>query len=223
MNKSERIRSLISSPKTAAEIQQSVGVPIATIRGILQRMVIVGKVDRIGCKKPYKYQNSKGYTLDKKNVAQLIRDQLKIKQMAPAQVAALIGVTTERAYLCMRDMVKTGILAKGGDGTYIFVREPKKPMSKEEAREKKNAARRVGNNGQRRYPVKPYTVIAPKKIKEEYTGPKQSVEDWIKAGGKIDRNPTIPKFERLTAEDIAATPFRPSSMQGGTSRAYLAG
>lgn len=207
---------------TAAEIQKWVGVPIATIRGILQRMVIVGTVDRIGCKKPYKYQNSKGYTLDKKNVAQLIRDQLKIKQMAPAQVAALIGVTTERAYLCMRDMVKTGILAKGGDGTYIFVREPKKPMSKEEAREKKNAARRVANNGQRRYPVKQYTVIAPKKIKEEYTGPKQSVDDWIKAGGVIDRSPTPLPFERLSRADID-TSYRANSMPPtGSVRSYLA-
>lgn len=223
MNISACIRSLISYPMTADEIQKSVGVPIATIRGILQRMVIVGTVDRIGCKKPYKYQNSKGYTLNKKNVAQLIRDQLKITQMAPAQVAALIGVTTERAYQCMRDMVKSGHIAKMGDGTYVFIREPKKPMTPDEAREKKKAARRVAKNGQRRYPVKQYTVIAPKKIKEEYTGPKQSVDDWLKAGGVIDRSPTVPKFERLTAEDIAATPFRPSSMQGGTSRAYLAG
>lgn len=32
--------------------------------------------------------------------------------------------------------------------------------------------------------------------------PKQSVEDWLKAGGKIDRSPTAHKFERLTKAEI---------------------
>ncbi len=67
-----------------------------------------------------------------------------------------------------------------------------------------------------------YTYIKPKQV-TDMSG-HQTVEEWIKAGGVIDRSPTVPKFERLTADEIESAPYRQKiSASTISTRSYLSG
>lgn len=161
------------------------------------------------------------------NVSQAIRDQLKVNQMTPAEIGAALGITTERAYQHLRDMIPGAYICKMGDGTYMWLKDPKKAMSQEEKEEKRrerNIKRRVARQ------LNP-TVSAPHRVKS--AGPKkaeaafvpgETVDEWIKAGGVIDRSPMTNKFKRLTAEDIDRNRRGPSPFwKIKVSRAYLVG
>lgn len=239
MNLSERIRSLIANPLTAPEIHSKMpGVDIKLIRGLLQRMVIVGIAKRIGDKRPYQYQvarplkqQNRGFDLKVVTIAQKIRDELKVQNMSPAEVGAALGMTASEAYKHMRDMVPGNYLCKMGDGKYMWLKDPKRPMTsteksaKEKARQAdKNAKRRAVLASQPprvRHPkISPLTV---KKVAEtQCNKPAQTVDEWLKAGGVIDRSPTVPKFERLTAEEISQVSHRQRSIVTvNAGRSYL--
>lgn len=221
MNISDRIRSLIISPKTAAEIHQKMPeVSLALIRGCIQTMVRVGLVNRIGSKKPYTYQvarslkqQNRGFDLSKVSFSQQVRDQLKKKDMRPAEIADAIGSTSQKVFTSLRDSCTAGYVQKAADGTYKFVRDPvqKVAMSKEERyrRQREYRDRKAAEEGRTRNPrrpVKPYTVIEPKKV--TWMGDYQTVEEWVAAGGVIDRSPTPNRFERLTDENILTNSFK---------------
>lgn len=134
------------------------------------------------------------------STAEKIREQLKIRQMAPAEIAQTIGITTERCYQGLRDMLGTYV-AKMGDGTYMWLRDPKKAMTDEEknakrrARKKPEAPKVSQSIRQRPIQIRRAPVVS-------YEGPRQSVEEWLAAGGVIDRSPTQSRFERLTTDEI---------------------
>lgn len=239
MNLSERIRSLISEPLTAAEIHKKCEIEVDLVRGLLQTMVKLGIAKRIGDKRPYQYQlarplkqQNRGFKLnDKKNISQEIRDQLKVKNMAPAEIGAALGITTEKAYQHMRDMLPGGYICKMGDGKYMWLKDPKQPLTpdqkaaKAEAkREKRKANRRIAaalSPKRIRHPrMTPLTVK--KSANPQCDKPAQTVDEWLKAGGVIDRSPTLPKFERLTAKDIAKGIYRQRSIVTvNAGRSYL--
>ena len=221
MNLSERIRSCLSSPKTAADVHSIIGGDLALIRGCIQTMVKVGLLQRIGETKPYRYQvarqlkpQKRGFYVSKISFAQQVRDLLKNGPIRPAQVASHFGVKIGKVTDSMKDSEASGFIKRLDDGSYKFVRDPapKTTMSNDERklRQAEYRKRKAESQG-REYRSVPqrangkridrqYTVIKPKEV--AYAGNYESVEEWLKRGNVIDRSPTEHKFERLTKADI---------------------
>lgn len=195
--------------------------------GCLQRMVARGIIIRHGTR-PHTYTLGRPLLPQNRgskpgmSTAEKIREQLKIRQMAPAEIAQAIGITTERCYQGLRDMLGTYV-AKMGDGTYMWLRDPKKAMTDEEKNAKRRARKKTEapkvSQAIRQRPIQIRRAPV-----ASYEGPRQSVEEWLAAGGVIDRSPTQSRFERLTASDIGGADWRGRPMMPNrASRNYLAG
>lgn len=227
MNLSERIRSCLSSPKTAADVHSEIGGNLALIRGCIQTMVKVGLLERIGDSKPYMYRVARPLKQKLRGVektmavsqAQQVRDWLKVN--GPAANAAIskgTGFPPKKCCKIMSDMKRYGCVTQDSDRVYHFVRDPI-PMQSMTADEKRAANARNNRTMRSRIKAIQQQEIANSKKPDAMTikvkrqvvvddRPKQSVEDWLKAGGKIDRSPTEHKFERLTKADIEAAAAR---------------
>jgi hypothetical protein len=211
---SERIRSLIAEPMTAAQVSESLAVRVKLVRGLIQTMLRLGIVTKVGDKRPYQYQVSRelkeqnrGFGL-KSNTSQKIRDLLKKEDMTPAQICRELGLKSDRAYQHLRDMIPGGYIAKNVNGTYRWLKDPAPPMSEEEKNRKKNERRRAQRaaNPPAPRPIRRASTmpIVIRKPQPQCVKPSQTVEEWLANGGVIDRSPTQSRFERLTTEDILA-------------------
>lgn len=206
---SERIRSLIVEPMTATEVSERLAVRVKLVRGLIQTMLRLGIVTKVGDKRPYQYQVSRelkeqnrGFGL-KSNTSQKIRDLLKKEDMKPAQICRELGLKSDRAYQHLRDMIPGGYIVKNINGTYRWLKDPAPPMSEEEKNRKKNERRRAQRAANPPRPVRRTTMpIVIRKAQPQCTKPSQTVEEWEANGGVIDRSPTQSRFERLTTEDI---------------------
>ncbi len=126
MNISDRIRSLISSPKTASDIHKEMpGVSITLIRGCIQTMVRVGLVNRIGSKKPYSYQvarslkqPNRGFDLTKVSFAQQIRDALKTGPKSSKEITHILGSDGTKVGYALRECIDRGQVARIGHGYF---------------------------------------------------------------------------------------------------------
>ena len=221
MNLSERIRSCLSSPKTAADVHSEIGGNLALIRGCIQTMVKVGLLERIGDSKPYLYRVARPLKQKLRGVektmavsqAQQVRDWLKVN--GPAANAAIskgLGIPPKKCCKILIGIKRYGCIKQDSDRVYHFVRDPipMQSMTYEQKREATERNRR--NMGSRIKAIQQQEIANAKKpdamtikVKREAfidDRPKQTVEDWLKAGGKIDRSPTEHKFERLSHEEI---------------------
>lgn len=227
MNLSERIRSCLSSPKTAADVNSEIDGNLALIRGCIQTMVKVGLLERIGDAKPYRYRVARPLKQKLRGVektmavsqAQQVRDWLKVN--GPAANAAIskgLGIPPKKCCKILIGMKRYGCVNQDSDRVYHFVRDPI-PMQSMTYEQKLEATVRNSRNMRSRIKAIQQQEIANSrkpdamtiKVKRQVVEddrPKQSVEDWLKAGGKIDRSPTEHKFERLTKADIEAAAVR---------------
>lgn len=227
MNLSERIRSCLSSPKTAADVHSIIGGDLALIRGCIQTMVKVGLLQRIGEAKPYNYQVARQLKQKLRGFektmavsqAQQVRDWLKAHGPAKnAEVSKGTGFPPKKCCKILSDMKKYGCVSQDSERVYHFIRDPI-PMQAMSADEKREANRRNNQKMRSRIKAIQQQEIANSKKPDAMTikvkrqvvvddRPKQSVEDWLKAGGKIDRSPTEHKFERLTKAEIESGAVR---------------
>lgn len=242
MNLSERIRSCLSSPKTAADVHSVIGGDLALIRGCIQTMVKVGLLQRIGESKPYLYcvarelrKELRGKHRMAVSKAQQMRDWLRDNGPATnAQLSKAMGITSREGSRAMSDMLMRGYVTRGDDSLYAFKCNPV-PVQKMTA-EQRREAERIKSQRKRDRLRRITAVAKPKRapdkmtvvVKREPTKPEpvkaQTVEEWLAAGGKIDRSPTVNKFERLTDNDISqAIKRRPTSYATTAGRSYLAG
>lgn len=228
MNLSERIRSCLSSPKTAADVHSEIGGNLAIIRGCIQTMVKVGLLERIGEAKPYRYQVARPLKQKLRGVektmavsqAQQVRDWLKVN--GPAANAAIskgLGIPPKKCCKILIGMKRYGCVNQDSDRVYHFVRDPI-PMQSMTYEQKREATVRNSRNMRSRIKAiqkqeianarKPdaMTIKVKRDSQQIDNSPRQTVDEWLKAGGKIDRSPTEHKFERLTKADIEATAVR---------------
>lgn len=219
MNLSERIRSCLSSPKTAADVHSEIGGNLALIRGCIQTMVKVGLLERIGDAKPYCYRVARqlNHKMRGKNrmvisKAQQIRDWLKEHGPATnAQVSQGVAMKPKASSKTLCDMRKRGYVGRSEDGYFAFVADPEpvQGMSEDERREanrinnkrKRDRSKKAGLKSVNRIPDK-MTISMPKPVNVQVKS--QSVDEWLKQGNKIDRSPTPSRFERLTHDEIVA-------------------
>ena len=218
MNLSQRIRSHLSSPKTAADVHSIIGGDLSLIRGCIQTMVRVGILDRTGDKKPYRYkvarclkEQNRGFNLTEISFAQKVRDVLKSGRMSDVEVALRLESTRRKVGDTIREGADKGFILAHPDKTYSFLRDPVKkiPISHEERNRRKAEHNRLKR-------AKKSSPIEPKPIQ-----PCQTVDEWVAAGGVIDRSSTKPKFERLTHEDIISSNINPVSTYARAGRSYL--
>lgn len=228
MNLSERIRSCLSSPKTAADVHSEIGSNLALIRGCIQTMVRVGLLERIGDAKPYRYRVARPLKQKLRGVektmavsqAQQVRDWLKANGQAKnAEVSKGTGFPPKQCSRILSYMKRYGCVSQDDDRNYHFVRDAiqMQAMTAEEKREAN-----VRNNRTMRSRIKAIqqqeianarkpdsmTIKVKRDPQSTDNSPRQTVEEWLKAGGKIDRSPTEHKFERLTKADIEAAAVR---------------
>jgi len=221
MNLSERIRSCLSSPKTAADVHSIIGGDLTLIRGCIQTMVKVGLLQRIGEARPYSYQVARQLKQKLRGVektmavsqAQQVRDWLKANGPARnAEVSKGTGFPPKQCSRILSYMKRYGCVSQDDERKYHFVRDAIQ-MQAMTAEEKREANARNNRTMRARIKAIQQQEIANAKKPDAMTikvkreafiddRPKQTVEDWLKAGGKIDRSPTEHKFERLSHEEI---------------------
>lgn len=193
-------------------------------------MVRVGLVNRLGDKKPYTYQvarslkqQNRGFDLSKVSFAQQIRDILKNGPKTSKEITAILGSDGTKVGYALRECLNRAQVRRTEGGLFEFICDPVIPekMSKEERRNRQAEYRkRKAEEAGREYKAIPtrrrkdsannqYTVIKPKNV-VDLSG-HQTVDDWIKAGGVIDRSPTLPKFERLTSQEIESVKYKISN------------
>lgn len=228
MNLSERIRSCLSSPKTAADVHSEIGGNLALIRGCIQTMVKVGLLQRIGEAKPYRYQVARQLKQKLRGVektmavsqAQQVRDWLKAHGPAKnAEVSKGTGFPPKQCSRILSYMKRYGCVRRDDERMYHFVRDAIQMQAmtaeqKREANARNNRTMRARIKAIQQQEIanarKPDTMTI--KVKRDAqpidNSPRQTVEEWLKEGGKIDRSPTEHKFERLTKADIEAAAVR---------------
>lgn len=228
MNLSERIRSCLSSPKMAADVHSIIGVDLSLIRGCIQTMVKVGLLERIGDAKPYRYRVARPLKQKLRGVektmavsqAQQVRDWLKANGPAKnAEVSKGTGFPPKHCSRILSYMKRYGCVSQDGERNYHFVRDAIQ-MQAMTAEEKREANARNNRSMRSRIKAIQQQEIANARKPDSMTikvkrdpqtidnSPRQTVDEWLKAGGKIDRSPTEHKFERLTKADIEATAVR---------------
>ena len=227
MNLSERIRSCLSSPKAAADVHSEIGGNLALIRGCIQTMVKVGLLERIGDYKPYLYRVARPLKQKLRGVektmavsqAQQVRDWLKANGPAKnAEVSKGTGFPPKQCSRILSYMKRYGCVRQDDDRKYHFVRDAIQMQAmtaeqKREANARNNRTMRARIKAIQQQEIensrKPDAMtIKVKRHVVEDDRPKQSVDEWLKAGGKIDRSPTEHKFERLTKADIESAAAR---------------
>jgi len=227
VNLSERIRSRLSSPKTAADVHSEIGSNLALIRGCIQTMVKVGLLQRIGEAKPYLYQVARPLKQKLRGVektmavsqAQQVRDWLKANGPARnAEVSKGTGFPPKQCSRILSYMKRYGCVRQDDDRMYHFVRDAIQ-MQAMTADEKREANARNNRSMRARIKAIQQQEIANSRKADAMTikvklqvveddRPKQSVDEWLADGGVIDRSPTEHKFERLTKADIESAAAR---------------
>jgi hypothetical protein len=110
-------------------------------------------------------------------------------------------------------MKRYGCVSQDEERNYHFVRDAiqMQAMTAEEKREanaRNNRAMRSRIKAIQQQEIanarKPdaMTIKVKRAAQPTDNSPRQTVEEWLKAGGKIDRSPTEHKFERLSHEEI---------------------
>lgn len=234
MNKSERIRSLISQPKTAAEIHTEMpDVPIPLIRGLLQTMLHRGLAHRIGDKRPYQYKIGRGLEIHKRgrdlNITQQIRACIRHNGPISAdRIQIETGIKMKDIRSRISEMKKRKFIEQDANGCYVFLRESKNPPEltpeerKEKARELK-ARQRRRQKALRPKKCVPLTIVKAKQSAQSVAQKPMTVDEWLAQGGVIDRSPTPLPFERLSRDDIDTSYRARSTVMARTARSYLAG
>jgi len=151
--------------------------------------------------------------------AQQVRDWLKANGPAKnAEVSKGTGFPPKQCSRILSYMKRYGCVSQDDERKYHFVRDAIQ-MQAMTADEKREANARNNRTMRSRITAiqqqgiansrKPdaMTIKVKRQVVED-DRPKQSVEDWLKAGGKIDRSPTEHKFERLTKADIESAAAR---------------
>lgn len=234
MNNSARIRSLISHAMTAAEIHELMpDVPLPLIRGLLQTMLHRGLAHRIGDKRPYQYKVGRGLEIHKRgtdlNITQKVRACIRHNGPISAdRIAMETGIAIREVRARITEMKKRKFIQADENGCLVFLRDritPTTRMADSERRQRdrvrmKLARQKAAQN--RPAQSTPMTVVNLKGKPEPKNVVAQTVDEWLKAGGVIDRSPTVPKFERLTADDIAQVGYRQRSIVTvNAGRSYL--
>lgn len=236
MNISERIRSLIISPLTAAEIHINIpDVDVKLIRGLLQTMLHRGLAHRIGDKRPYRYKVGRGLEIHKRGTDLNITAQVRscIKEhgpISPDGIAQITGIKVREVRARITEMKKRKFIETDENGLIVFLRDritPSTRMADSERRQRDRVrmklARQKAAHG-RPAQSTPMTVVNLKGKPEPKNVVAQTVDEWLAAGGVIDRSPTPIPFERLTASDIGDLGWRGRPMMPNrASRNYLAG
>lgn len=234
MNKSERIRSLISQPKTAAEIHTEMpDVPIPLIRGLLQTMLHRGLAHRIGDKRPYQYKIGRGLEIHKRgrdlNITQQIRACIRHNGPISAHgINEKTAIDLRHIRSRISELKKRKFIEMDEKGCYVFLRESKNPPEltpderKEKARELK-ARQRRRQKALRPKKCVPLTIVKAKQSAQSVAQKPMTVDEWLAQGGVIDRSPTPLPFERLSRDDIDMSYRARSTVMARTARSYLAG
>lgn len=239
MNISERIRSLISSPLTAAEIHSKMpDVSLPLIRGCIQTMVVSGMMHKTNDSRPYKYQLGRGLEIHNRgrnlNITQQVRACIRHNGPISAdriQIETSLKMKDIRSRIS--EMKKRKFVIQDENGLYSIGRELKckpsdrtkeeKRLANLEAQRKRRNRERALRESKRPKESTPMTVV---KVKEK-AGPKavkaQTVDEWLAEGGVIDRSPTPLPFERLSRADIDMSYRAASTAQLRTTRTYLVG
>lgn len=190
-------------------------------------MVKVGLLERIGDSKPYLYRVARPLKQKLRGVeksmavsqAQQVRDWLKDNGPAKnAEVSRGTGFQPKQCSRILSYMKRYGCVRQDDERMYHFVRDAIQ-MQAMTAEEKREANARNNRTMRSRIKAIQQQEIANSKKPDAMTikvnrqvveddRPKQSVEDWLKAGGKIDRSPTEHKFDRLTKDDIESAAAR---------------
>lgn len=234
MNKSERIRSLIIKPMTAAEIHTEMpDVPIPLIRGLLQTMLHRGLAHRIGDKRPYQYKVGRGLEIHKRGTDLNITAQVRscIKEhgpISPDGIAKITGIKVREVRARITEMKKRKFIEADANGLIVFLRDritPSTRMADSERRQRDRVRMKLARQkAAQSRPVKstPMTVVNLKGKPEPKNVVAQTVDEWLKAGGVIDRSPTPLPFERLSRDDIDTSYRARSTVMARTARSYLA-
>jgi hypothetical protein len=233
---SERIRSLIVEPMTATEIHSKMpDVSLPLIRGLIQTMLARGLAHRIGDKRPYRYKVGRGLEIHNRgrdlNVTAQVRDCIKKSgPISPDRIAMETGIAIREVRARITEMKKRKFIQADENGCLVFLRDritPTTRMADSERRQRDRVRMKLARQkAAQNRPVQstPMTVVNLKGKPEPKNVVAQTVDEWLKAGGIIDRSPTPVPFERLTIEDIAPHDYRARPNVGQrASRSYLAG
>lgn len=239
MNISARIRSLISSAMTAAEIHEIMpDVDVKMIRGCIQPMVASGVMHRVGDKKPYKYQLGRGLEIHNRgrnlNITQQVREYIRgHAPISSDRIAMGTGLALKVVRSRVSEMKKRGMLVRDDNGLYSMGRElicrPSKRTEEDKRRDARDASRRrrarerALRESKRPKESTPMTVVKVKEKAEPKAVKAQTVDEWLAEGGVIDRSPTPLPFERLSRADIDTSYRAASTAQLRTTRTYLVG
>lgn len=152
--------------------------------------------------------------------AQQVRDWLKANGPAKnAEVSKGTGFPPKQCSRILSYMKRYGCVSQDDERKYHFVRDAIQ-MRAMTADEKREANARNNRTMRARIKAIQQQEIANSKKPDANTikaklasipmddRPKQSYEDWLKAGGVVDRSPTDHKFERLTHEEIVGAAAR---------------
>lgn len=208
-------------------------VSVTLIRGLIQTMVARGLAHRIGDKRPYQYKVGRGLEIHNRgkdlNITQQVRECIKKNgPISPDRIAMETGIAIREVRARITEMKKRKFIQADENGCLVFLRDritPTTRMADSERRQRdrvrmKLARQKAAQN--RPAQSTPMTVVNLKGKPEPKNLVAQTVDEWLKAGGVIDRSPTVPKFERLTADDIAQVGYRQRSIVTvNAGRSYL--
>lgn len=195
---------------TALDIHQKMpDVSPALIRGLLQTMIHRGLAHRIGDKRPYTYKVGRGPEIHNRgkdlNITAVVRDCIKTHgPISSRLISEKTGVSIQEVRARITEMKKRKFIAMDENGLFIFLRDritPSQRMSDEKRKEIDRNRMRL-NRQKAALRRSQSIVVKPKAVKVAFSGPAQSVEEWLAAGGVIDRSPTQSRFERLTTDEI---------------------
>ena len=219
MSISKQIRDAIQAGhKTKPEITKAIGIEMTgeKFRGYVKSMVSKGMVKKVGVGDSAEYTMARavantggprmheikdssgiGYTIEDvmkvkgqldfnvRQRSQLIRQAIKLLPMRPIHISMATGLERRHVSGTVSDMLIRGYVSRLDNGCYEYVKSPKN-----EALDKtRNLS--IGSKSKMQHDPK-----------VNYSGPAQTVEDFLANGGKIDYSETANKFEHLTHEEI---------------------
>ena len=221
MSISKQIRDAIQTGhKTKPEITKAIGIEMTgeKFRGYVKSMVGKGMVKKVGVGDSAEYTMARevantggprmhaikdssgiGYTIDDvmkvkekldfnvRQRSQLIRQAIKLMPMRPIHISVATGLNRRHVSGTVSDMLIRGYVRRLDNGCYEYVNSPKN----EALDRTRNLS--IGKGSKLQHDPKP-----------SYSGPAQTVEDFLAKGGKIDYRDTANKFEHLTHEEIVS-------------------
>lgn len=122
-----------------------------------------------------------------------IREAVKMLPMYPVDVAYAIGANRRSVTSLISTLQEAGNIERMEDGRYKFLREPTGRVYKNKGREVLRSVAATSKHERSIHDPKP-----------NYSGPAQTVEEFLANGGKIDYSETANKFEHLKHEEIVS-------------------